>query len=109
MAKKAPNYEDMTASELQSAAGEHYNAIRDLRESGDGGLEVELKVAEHRAHLAVINPLRTEKNVTEELARSAIARQMRGMSDRQWDDLRQVVNNPDAIVDGAEAHTPGTE
>lgn len=112
---KTTNYDDLDVDGLNAAAAEHYEAIRELREQDASEmtavqrLKHELAVAEHRAHLAVINPLRTELRVQDELGRSDMVRRMRGMSKDEWQRLHQVVNDPDAIADGAEAHTPGAE
>ena len=106
-AKKTPNYDEMSLEELNAAAGEHMNAIRELRK-GDGGLDTELSVAEHQAHLRVINPLRTELSVRDEMSRSDMVRRMRGMSKSEWQRLTQVINSPDAIAEG-EVHAPGAK
>ena len=98
---KVPNYDAMSLADLNAAAAEHYDAIRELRESGDSGLTVELAVAEHRAHLAVINPLRTELGAREELQRSSVARIARGMTKEQWAALHQAVSVDEAAVETA--------
>lgn len=107
MAKaKNPNYSEMTADELTAAAAEHRQAIRDLREKGgDDPLALELAIAEHRAHLQIINPLRSDKLAQGEFLRSDLARKARGMTRDQWGALHQVVNAPETILEG-DVHTP---
>lgn len=108
---KTPDYDEMSLEELNAASTEHYSAIRELRERVTDGmtaserLPIEEEIANHRAHLAVINPLRTEAGVTEELARSDFARKAKGMTKAEWARLQQVIGVDD-VPSMAEAHEP---
>lgn len=110
-AKKTPNYDEMSLEELDQAASNHRAAIAELGASVDADapaaekLAAQLKMSEHRAHLAVINPLRSEAMVADEFDRSQMAKRMRKMTDREWEKVAQRVR-PGSPAKRAQVHRP---
>lgn len=106
--KQQPDYASMDVNELSRAAAMHRQAIREIRAAGGEPLDMELAIAVHRAHLQVINPLRTQRLAEGEFMQSDIARKARHMTPEQWAQLHQMVNAPVSILEG-DTHTPGAQ
>lgn len=106
------NYADLTLEELNAACAAHWESLMAIRQRIIPGIDpieklhLELQAAEHRAHLNVIQPLRTAAFVEDELARSDFAQRLAGMTPDQINRLRQRV----AVASQATAtrlHGPG--
>jgi len=102
----------MSLEEINEAAAEHWQALLDIRAkltpdlSPAEALELELDAAVHRAHLNVIQPLRTELFIEEELMRSQFAARVASMSPEQYDRLRQRIETGERASE-AVVNAPG--
>lgn len=91
------DYDSMTLDELNAAGYEHRMALLIIRSRitpdmpAAERLELEQQAMAHRAHLNVIQPLRTERFLEAELMASEFAQRVAGLSQEQFDRLRQAV------------------
>ena len=91
------DYASMSLDELSAACAEHYAAVRAIRARLTPDLDaakrlvLELEAAEHRAHLNVIQPLRTDAFILAELARGEYAKRLAKLTPEQFEALKQLI------------------
>lgn len=89
---KLPDYSTWTFEDLEAEADRRYQRLQELGlRQAEGGLsatellEIGMERGEHRGHLDVIDPYRTEHMVREQRLRDPELHRLAGMSDEEFE------------------------